>query len=305
MTEIKFCRQCGALVRANERFCRMCGRPIVGASSQQEPVQTYNRPMQTVPQYQQRPEMAINMPNVGNQTMNASAFVGELDFGELSLPGSVGVSAVSESISSPVMGVLGGISSLLSGMLGILKKPSALIGTIILAVFWFVLGQLRDNDSDIVLLLSWLTFSEGGYDRSVPGMIGGVLGKGTVAAAFLSLFGSGLKNAFKGIMALFTGHGEKRSIIDVLLGIIAGIVIYFAFVGPSHVSEITSMAGVAGALLSLEALGGENGKLYALVNSITSKKSGEVRTAVKGKCDGFLTGLTLGFTLGAMLPMMI
>ena len=132
-----------------------------------------------------------------------------------------------------------------------------------------------------------------------------MLGKGTVAAALVSLFNGGLKELFKGIGALFTGHGEKRSIFSTIFGILIGGAVYIAFVGPDNVSGATAMAGIAGVILSLEALGGGSGKLYELAQSLTSRATNGVRTVVQGKCDGLLTGLTIGFALATVLSALL
>lgn len=227
----------------------------------------------------------------------AMAGAGEMDCGDM-IPSAVnGVMDQVSGVLSPIKGIFSSIGSYLGGIIGIFKDPKSLIGTVLIAVLWFILGGLRDSDSGIVKILSWLTFSEGGFDREALGMVGGVLGKGTVAAALLSLLRGGIPKAVKGIGALFKGHGEKRGIVGIIIGSVLGAVIYIFFVGPGNMSPQTTMAGIAGALLSLEALGGGKGKIYSLVQSLTSKVTGGIRTAMRGKCDSVLTGLTLGFAL--------
>ena len=150
-------------------------------------------------------------------------------------------------------------------------------------------------------LLSFLTYAEGGFDRSGIGILGGILGKGIVAAGLLSLPRDGVINAAKGIGALFAGHGEKRGILNILLGIVLGAAAYYVFVGPDNASAATAMPGIAGALLTMEALGSGNGKLYELARSLTSRISNGTREEAKGRCDGLLTGLVLGFALATVL----
>ena len=122
-----------------------------------------------------------------------------------------------------------------------------------------------------------------------------------VAAGLLSLPRGGLTNAVHGIGALFAGHGEKRGILNVLLGIVLGAAAYYVFVGPDNASAATAMPGIAGALLTLEALGSGNGKLYELARSLTSRISNGIREEAKGRCDGLLTGIALGFALATVL----
>ncbi len=290
-----FCQNCGASVADGTKFCPKCGTrlvPAAASSTRQAPASRAGSARA------EAARQAADIPRFRELTASASA--GEVDFGELALPG---LSELTEPVAqtlSPVSGLFHGVGSLLRGVAGLFKKPSTLIGTVLLAALWYVLARYRDSDSEIVKILSWLTYAKGGFDRSALGTVGGVLGKGTVAAALLSLFTGKAKDLFKGIGILFTGNGEKRGILSILLGVVLGGIIYFAFAG-EYASADTAMAGIAGTLLSLEALGGGSGKLYELAQNLTSRAQNGVRTAVRGRCDGLLTGLTLGFTLATAL----
>lgn len=285
----RFCKYCGKPIHEDARFCKSCGRPLTRQISASHTASS---------QIQEPLQQAANIPKLRELVATGSA--GEVDLGELSFPGLSDVTKQTSKVLSPIAGLFHAAGSLLGGFFNILKKPSALIGTLILAALWFVLAQFRDSDSEVVKILSRLTYAEGGFDRSMLGTVGGVLGKGTVAAALMSLFTGGLKNLFKGIGAIFTGHGEKRGIFTIIIGIVIGGLVYFVFVG-KNVSADTAMAGIAGAMLSLEALGCGSGKLYELAQSLTSRARNGIRTAERGKCDGLLTGLTIGFTLATAL----
>ena len=318
-----FCRYCGKPVQPGANFCPACGKSLAKASAQpasrQAEAPKRQQPSYAAPQTRadtMRSRMTQAQPRTASarvaeaarqvasvpplRELTASASAGEVDLGTLSLPGLSGAAEPVAKALSPVSGLLHGVGSFFGGVAGLFKKPAALIGTVLLAVLWYVLAQLRDSDSEIVKILSWLTYAEGGFDRSALGTVGGVLGKGTVAASLLSLFTGGLKNLFKGFGALFTGHGEKRGVISIIIGVVIGGLIYFAFAGKTASAD-TAMAGVAGALLSLEALGGGSGKIWELAQSLTSRATNGVRTAVRGKCDGLLTGLAIGFALATAL----
>ena len=284
----RFCTYCGNPVEEDARFCRNCGRQLP------------KRPVR--PETREAPKQAVMMPIFPDLAASSSA--GEFISGELTLPGIPSRAEPIPETLPPVSGLLHSVGSLFSGVVSLFRKPSSLIGTLPLAVLWFVLAQFRDSDSMIVRILSWFTYAGGGFDRSVPGTALGVLGKGTVAAALLSLFTGGLENLFKGVGTLLKGRGENRDVISIFLGVVAGAVVYFAFAG-KNVSAETSMAGIAGALLSLEALGSGSGKLYELAQSLTSRIQNGVRTVARGRCDGFLTGLTLGFSMGTVVSLFL
>ena len=250
-----------------------------------------------------QPAGQLSVSNI--KTLSASTSAGELYLGELTSTGLSNISETTTSVLAPFSGILHGAGSFFKGMVSIFRKPSALIGVILITILWFVLAMFRDSDTLIVKILSWITFSEGGLDRTIIGALGGILGKGTVAAALISFFNGGLKNTFKGIKTLFTGRkGEKRGIVGILIGTLAGTLLYFAFTG-KNASAATAMAGISGMIISLQALGSEKGKLYDLALSLTSRKNSDGRLARPGKCDGLLTGLTIGFALGTMISFLI
>ena len=211
----RFCTYCGNPVEEDARFCRNCGRQLP------------KRPVR--PETREAPKQAVMMPIFPDLAASSSA--GEFISGELTLPGIPSRAEPIPETLPPVSGLLHSVGSLFSGVVSLFRKPSALIGTLPLAVLWFVLAQFRDSDSVIVRILSWFTYAGGGFDRPVLGTAFGVLGKGTVAAALLSLFTGGLENLFKGLGTLFKGCGENRDVISIILGVVAGAVVYFAFAG--------------------------------------------------------------------------
>ena len=286
-----FCRYCGNPLPQNAKFCRICGRTVPVLPSLQSVSYQQTSPIQT--------------SQIQTSQIQGSGLAGELDLGELPFSGVPGVREAGWEILSPFRGLLHGAGSFLGGILRIFKNPLAILGTVLLTVLWFVLAKFRDSDSIIVKIFSFLTFSEGGFDRSVVGMLGGIFGKGTVAAAFISLFGGGLRNAFGGIKKIFTGHSEKRGVPGILAGILIGALVYFAFTGFQNSPASTAMAGIAGTLISLEALGKGGGKLYNLALSLTSKSAGGIRTPMRGRCDGLLIGISLGFIVAMILSSLV
>ena len=150
---------------------------------------------------------------------------------------------------------------------GIFQNPMQLIALGVLVVLWLILGLLGPGGG-LTGILSWLTFAQGGLYRSLPGLLGGILGKGTVAAALLSLLDkNGISRVTSGFGALPAALKEKGAVVKALPGIVLAVVLYLIFVGPSNVSAGNTMAGIAGALLSLRALGGAKDALSGMVKS--------------------------------------
>ena len=207
-------------------------------------------------------------------------------------------------VTAPLQGILQGVGSWLGGIVRVCKKPAALIGLALLAVLWIVLARNLDSDSGLVQFLSWFSFARGGVNRSLPGAVLGVLGRGAVAGAVVSLFTGGLKSLPRGIGALVKGHGEKRGAVFIGIGALVGAAVYFLWTG-KHASAGTTMAGISGILLSLEALGEDGGRLQTLARSLTSRVSDGVRSEAQGNCDGLLTGLTAGFALSTVISLFL
>ena len=150
---------------------------------------------------------------------------------------------------------------------GIFQNPVKPIALGVLVVLWLVLGLLGPGGG-LTGILSWLTFAQGGLYRSLPGLLGGILGKGTVAAALLSLLDkNGVSRVTSGLGALPSALKEKGAAGKALPGIVLAVVLYLIFVGPSNVSAGNTMAGIGGALLSLRALGGAKDTLSGMVKS--------------------------------------
>ena len=149
----RFCTYCGNPVEEDARFCRNCGRQLP------------KRPVR--PETREAPKQAVMMPIFPDLAASSSA--GEFITGELTLPGMSGRAEPVPETLPPVSGLLHSIGSLFGGVVSLFRKPSALIGTLPLAVLWFVLAQFRDSDSMIVRILSWFTYAGGGFDRPVLG----------------------------------------------------------------------------------------------------------------------------------------
>ena len=150
---------------------------------------------------------------------------------------------------------------------GFFQNPVQPIALGVLVVLWLVLGLLGPGGG-LTGILSWLTFAQGGLYRSLPGLLGGILGKGTVAAALLSLLDkNGISRVTSGLGALPAALKEKGAVGKALPGIVIAVVLYLIFVGPSNVSAGNTMAGIGGALLSLRALGGAKDTLSGMVKS--------------------------------------
>ncbi len=299
------CPQCGKDNAAGAKFCRHCGAGLTGAKA-----------TTTVRHGKSNTTKPATTPQIPELKMSATSEPGEFDYGDIDLKSiagrTVGKAASAAMAKSPGLEILSpaktlgnSIGGFLKGIVNLIRDPKSAIVPLLFAALWIVLAFLRDSDLLPVRVLSWLTFAEGGLDRGPVGMLGGILGKGVVAAAFASLFHGGFGSCLRGLKALVTGNGEKRGIGGILLGLAAGVLLYIAFTGIKTASAATTMAGIAGAVLSLEALGNSDGFLVRMAQALTPGVRNGMTEIQYNKAAGLLTGMVIGFLLGAVLMVFV
>jgi hypothetical protein len=318
----KFCHNCGAQIRPGAKFCKSCGAEIK-AVVQPDPAPVEVKPIKrTCPKCGNEVSdtakfckkcgfkfegAASAMPSGIGKSIMASAEAGEfalMDFVPEALSGAAETVQGAREVLAPFASIGSSIKSFLGGIPGIFKSPKTIILTLVLTALWTFLGMNRDSDSIPIKALSFLTFAEGGFGRDPLGAIGGIAGKGVVGVTLASLFSGGIGKLGNGLGAVFGKTQTKRSILFMIVGLLIGAFLYMDFVGSTR-SAGTAMAGISGAILSLQALGSREGCIYQMAEAFTSKKINGVRVAQDGKANSLLGGMTAGFAIitaiGAML----
>ena len=291
-----FCVECGKELPDEAIFCDNCGTRI-----QQEKADKYETKKKEENGQKESPNVARIMEQLASTQPGEVALdaFGNLT-GEASELASKAAAPALE-IVGPFMTLLRGVKSFAQGFLGMIKNKQwiKLALAILLAAGWLVLMILSYNETEIDFL-NWLTFAQGGMGRSVVGWLGGLLGKTTVAAMLFSLFGGGFKSLGSGVKSLFRKTNFQKNVLgSLMLGAGLALIAYQAFAGDASLTD--TMSAISGALLSIMALGRGNGFLWSMAQSITARKTGKMRTAQKEKLQGMLTGMTFGFTLGALV----
>ena len=192
--------------------------------------------------------------------------------------------------------------------LEVFKHPLQLLPSILLTVVWIVLGilQLKVRDSLPLKVLNFLTYAQGGLYGGVVGAVGGILGKVVVAtfvnALLVPLFqgkkpfknlGSGIKELFKAIS--FKSMDTAASLFK---GLGTALMAYTLFNLTGSFQN--SLVGVVAAVSMANAVGRKGGFLWGLVFSYANSVSGG-RTPRYQSVLRYLSGMTLGFTLGVGL----
>ena len=295
--EVRMCPSCGAEVKDDAKFCLKCGASLVSKKKEKRPLKT------AVPS---TPKPSVIPAGIAaGKRIAAMDSAGEMDLGDaggfsagissdMNLSGSA--AEKTGKVYSPISGLLHCLGSYARGLFTMPAKPKVLLFSLMMAGIWTVLAMLKNSGSEAVEFLSWLTFAEGGLNREGAGVIGGILGKGCTAVLLSTLFSGGFANTAKGIGSLFRNEG-KGSLIGTLLGIITGASACLCFMGIDTASASSSMAGISGALLCLQAIGRKDGNLYQLAESLTSRKISGLRSARPGKAKSLLSGISMGFIL--------
>ena len=296
------CPSCGQKCPPGTRFCTKCGAALT------EPVPPAAEKEPSAP--------AVSVQQAAFESrIPADAHAGETAL-DLDAETDDRPDSVSADLKGPGAALLEALKGSLKGVLSLLKNPKSLIPLILIAVIWIILAWLQKRGSadagtesagsPVVRILSFLTFAGTGKDRSAAGLIGTAFGQGTVAAAWISLFRGGLKSLFRGISSVFRKQESKRGIVPLLLGAAAGLLLYFVvFAGIRNASGATAMAGIAGALVSLQGLGNRSGGLFRLALSLFSRKENGTRTASESSAVNLLSGQTLGFVLSAAVSALL
>ena len=255
--------------------------------------------------------------------VSASAMPGEQELGGFQplavLP--QGMASVA-GILNPFRTVVFMIRRVFTAIPNMFRSKKAFAITLGTAAVWLVQILLRNMGTNPLPLriLQGLTFANGTMGRGVLGIVGGLLGQGTVAAAIVSLFYGGFGRMTAGARTLFSPGGlfggspaggrqtGVAALGSVLMGTGASMLAFMAFTGFPVAGR--SMAGVAGLALSLQALGGSGGNLRMLATSLTSMVNpmNGTRTAQPEMATAMLSGSSLGFaasTLLALLPVRI
>ncbi len=221
-----------------------------------------------------------------------------------------GAGSISQNVLSPIRSVLSGFPRIISGLKNIKKNPLALIALIIMPIIWIVLFILRrtGNDDNIpVKILSWLSYGGDTGDRTLPGVAGSAIGRGTVALAYSSLLTGGIGRLRSGIKSLFSrqpgqvaASGKSLAAAWLITGAGTGLILNRFIAGVPSWSGV--MAVIATVFVSLQACGNSSGYLYSIARSVTSRVTipGGSKTEDRNSIRMLLMGFIAGFV--CMIP---
>lgn len=323
----KYCLQCGAELRDEALFCFRCGAETRKKMQEDNKLNLDTGNM--VPS-----EMAdkSNMGTVMLPTRSFSSEVShhclqcgaELREGALFCPRcgtetrkkkqdekisyfDMGKSVLSEmadksnmaAIMSPARTFASILSRMRTGLGIIKKKPLSAMPGILLCIIWFILQSCRRQgiDNPITGFLSWLSYGGDVTDRSLFGVLGTAVGRGTVAVAFSFMFTGGGRNIRNGISRFFSKK-EKEPVYGAagwfITGAGASLIISRILEGTPEFSRV--MAVISLVIVSLQALGNKKSWLYSVAISLTAKGRTDVaRIADTGAARMIMTGSIVGF----------
>lgn len=246
---------------------------------------------------QENPVIEENQNNQ-NYSFDATSSSGEAALGSYLLKST---QAVGNVIPGPGKVIGSGFKSMFKSLIGNFKKPIKLIPIFIIITIWIVIGILEaaGNTSTPVRVISFLTFANGGTHGGFVGLIGGIIGKGIYACAFVAFIGlfkrkeKGEKGSGKQNFKDVFGFSSSK-LFAFILGI--GLSMFFFLFISGGATRISFMGGFAAWFVSLMTCI-SSGFLFQFISSIFSKG----KTDVSNYAYGLLQGLSIGMLLASLL----
>jgi|GEM_PF-1405570 len=199
--------------------------------------------------------------------------------------------------------VKGCVQKRIDGFKSGLTNKKLLITAGVMALVWFaltILPALGFNPAP-VQSLSFLTFARGGLSGGVPGLIGGLIGKGLIAyfATLLivgGISGESIVSNVRSFAAQFSGQKwDVASISPLLVGGGAALFVYNFLAGTSSI--MNCMVGIVAFLIAARALANRAGCVRQVVAAVFAKEgradSGLVTKVMAGWAGGFGLGVVL------------
>jgi len=199
--------------------------------------------------------------------------------------------------------VKGCVHKRIDGFKSGLQNKKLLITAGTMALVWLALTILPaiGLNSAPVESLSFLTFARGGLSGGVPGLIGGLIGKGLIAY-FVTLLivggisGDSIVSNVRSFAAKFSGQKwDAASISPLLGGGGAALFVYNFLAGTSTI--MNCMVGVVAFLIAARALANRAGCVRQVVAAAFAKEgradSGLVTHVMAGWAGGFALGVVL------------
>ena len=199
--------------------------------------------------------------------------------------------------------VKGCVQKRIDGFKSGLTNKKLLITAGVMALVWFaltILPALGFNPA-AVQSLYFLPFSRGGLSGGVPGLIGGLIGKGLIAYFVTLLIVGGISGesivaSIRSFAAQFSGQRwDITSIAPLLIGGGAALFVYNFLAGTSSI--MNCMVGIVAFLIAARALANRAGCVRQVVAAAFAKEgradSGLVTKVMMGWAGGFALGVVL------------
>lgn len=329
----KFCRKCGAKI-INQESIQPASKeaPYIQGTNvqhnQQQSVQPSSSQKEQIP-YEQTAEVNYTQPQQNNIQTEAAQYVRQAQqqftrtgqgmiqptFSEasdragetaLQLPqvqSALSFAEEAKAVLNPFTEFFTGVSGFFKGIINIIKYPKALTFSVVLTWIWILLIALKQFRIGGIFTdaLSWITFAQGGLGNGLRGIVGGLFGKVVVASGLYALLDGGI-DIGKGIKQWFNCFNASSNTGAILTGAGLSLILYNFFVANANLG--TTMVAITGMILSLQALGSQNGFIFRMARSLMSKKLGNHRVSNDVRANAFISGIGMGSVLAIPLSVL-
>ncbi|NLZ28033.1 MAG: zinc ribbon domain-containing protein [Firmicutes bacterium] len=317
------CTQCNAVVSPDARFCRRCGtpreirttgEPKVESSSQMESPQPFSSPGNILETDGIQAPRGLPINAAVRQALRKAEQLsgnvmastqGDMSFDLSPLPIMNGVKNAAASISAaagPFKVLLEGFAQLPRNFAAAFRDKKKLALALFFTLIWVALTLLPLLDIFLPAdsLLSWLTFAQGGMRGGIPGLLGGIFGKGLFVSMLMDLFNfkknrGKVSTPFKTNISSPFGRGDIGLVI---MGIGIALFGYNLMTGDNSLQN--SMIGIVAAVGSLRSMNTHSGFIHRLLNACGQKFSGG-RGPGNASLGRFMAGMASGFAVAVPL----
>ena len=201
--------------------------------------------------------------------------------------------------------LISGIKNIPKGIILSFQNKRYLIIIILLILLWTIpsIMTILGSESQILNIISYITYSLGGISSSILGIVGGVIGKVVYAYFLVPIFlgNNPLRGIIKGAREISNTFNTNlvKSFSSFVLGIGVALILYNFF--NSSLAIQNSMIGIIGFVTAFRTVGQENNFWKEYVYKLNKRAKSDLER--KALTNRLFYGLSIGFLFAIILSL--